>query len=276
MDLNDKNINYSKLSPQTLDKIKKWDANQPAQKQLVALKDLADMTQEMLGVLEDASKSNDEFKDQLAPVLLDIREKLQNIEKKETPEQKDFTKPIVDGLTSLEKKLAKIDFKPEFKPNINVDAPVVSVSPSVDLKGIEKILKTDLPKAFNDAIKLIPEVELQENTDYTDKFEAMLAQLASIDTATRMKPQPSTMKVTNPDGSAIVSLSGSTIYITVLRANAGDPDITYKGKAVPGSATSDAAWQIARLDENTNLDLLYADGGAFTQIYDNREALTYA
>lgn len=269
-------INYSKLSPQTLDKIKKWDANQPAQKQLVALKDLADMTQEMLGVLEDASKSNDEFKKELAPVLLDIREKLQDISSKETPEQKDFTKPIVDGLTKLEAKLAKIDFKPEFKPNINVDAPAVSVSPSVDLKGIEKILKTDLPKAFNDAIKLIPEVELQENTDYTDKFEAMLAQLASIDTATRMKPQPSTMKVTNPDGSAIGSLSGSTIYITVLRANTGDPDITYIGKAVPGSATSDAAWQIARLDENTNLDLLYADGGAFTQIYDNREALTYA
>lgn len=69
--------------------------------------------------------------------------------------------------------------------------------------------------------------------------------------------------------------SGST-YITVIRANAGDPDISYIGKAVPGSLTSEAVWQIARLDENTNLDLLYADGGAFTQIYDNREALTYA
>jgi hypothetical protein len=70
--------------------------------------------------------------------------------------------------------------------------------------------------------------------------------------------------------------SSGSIYITVLRANAADPDITYIGKAVPGTATSSAAWQIARLDENTNLDLLYADSGAFTQVYDNREALTYA
>lgn len=72
------------------------------------------------------------------------------------------------------------------------------------------------------------------------------------------------------------SASGSTTYITIIREDAGDPNISYIGKAVPGTATSDAAWQIASLDENTNLDLLYADGGAFTQVYDDRESLTYA
>lgn len=78
-----------------------------------------------------------------------------------------------------------------------------------------------------------------------------------------------------PAGKIPVDTAAAT-YITILRANAGDPDITYVGKAIPGTATSDAAWQIASLDENTNLDLLYADGGAFTQVYDNREGLTYA
>lgn len=78
-----------------------------------------------------------------------------------------------------------------------------------------------------------------------------------------------------PAGKIPVDTAAAT-YITILRANAGDPDITYVGKAVPGTATSAAAWQIASLDENTNLDLLYADGGAFTQVYDNREGLTYA
>lgn len=68
----------------------------------------------------------------------------------------------------------------------------------------------------------------------------------------------------------------SAIYITIIRANSGDPDISYIGKAAPGSSTSSAVWQIAKLDENTNLDLTYADSGAFTQIYDNREGLTYA
>lgn len=70
--------------------------------------------------------------------------------------------------------------------------------------------------------------------------------------------------------------TGSTVYITILRAKAADPETTYIGKAVPGSLTSQAVWQIASLDENTNLDLLYADGGAFTQVYDDRVALTYA
>jgi len=215
MDIDNK-VDYSKLSPETVAKLKKWDANQPAQKQLVALKDLADMTQEMLGVLEDSSKNSESFKDQLAPVLLDIREKLQTISSKKEPEQKDFTKPIVDGLTSLEKKLAKIDFRPEFKPNINVDAPAVSVSPSVDLKGIEKILKTDLPKAFNEAIKAIPEIELQENPDYSDKFDAMLAQLASIDTASRMLPQfPTTMK-TNIYGNDVAT--GTYMPISIVES----------------------------------------------------------
>lgn len=78
-----------------------------------------------------------------------------------------------------------------------------------------------------------------------------------------------------PAGKIPVDTAAAT-YITILRANAGDPDITYVGKAIPGTATSDAAWQIARLDENTNLDLLYADSGAFTQVYDDREAISYA
>lgn len=263
-------VNYSKLSPQTLDKLKKWDANQPAQKQLVALKDLADMTQEMLGVLEDASKSNDEFKKELAPVLLDIREKLQDISSKETPEQKDFTKPIVDGLTSLEKKLAKIDFKPEFKPNINVDAPAVSVSPSVDLKGIESILKTDLPKAFNDAIKAIPEVELQENPDYSDKFDAMLAQLASIDTASRIIPQfPTTLKVTNPDGSDI-----GTVQQVTERFDYDDANTIYTATAEVGTADSSTGWTITKYDLTDSND---ASGKIATDVsWTNRGSGTYA
>ena len=262
-------VNYSKLSPQTLDKLKKWDANQPAQKQLVALKDLADMTQEMLGVLDDASKSNESFKKELAPVLLDIREKLQEISAKEAPEQKDFTKPIVDGLTSLEKKLSKIDFKPEFKPNINVDAPAVSVSPSVDLKGIEKILKTDLPKAFNNAIKAIPEVELQENKDYTDKFDAMLAQLASIDTASRMLPQfPTTLKVTNPDGTDVSSVSYD------LQVD-DTGTYTYLGNATPGTLTSEASWRIKRVTNATGV-ITHADGSSlFNKEWDERASYSY-
>jgi len=189
----------------------------------------------------------------------------------EAPEAPDYAKPIVEALFKLENAVKAQEVKPQVNvaaPNVNVDAP--------DLTAFNKILKEELPKAFADAIKLIPKTDVVI-PKAPDRWDEVLEKLESIDTASRMKPQaPNTVKVTNPDGSSIGSVSGSTIYITVLRAKAADPETTYIGKAVPGTATSDAAWQIASLDENTNLDLLYADGGAFTQVYDDRESLTYA
>lgn len=47
--------------------------------------------------------------------------------------------------------------------------------------------------------------------------------------------------------------------------------VTYIGKAAPGSSAASAVWQIKKLDTNTlALDKTWADGGAFTQIWDNR------
>ena len=52
--------------------------------------------------------------------------------------------------------------------------------------------------------------------------------------------------------------------------------ITYIGKATIGTATSAPAWQISKLDETTDLDLLWADEGRFTQVWDDRLSLTYS
>ncbi len=49
----------------------------------------------------------------------------------------------------------------------------------------------------------------------------------------------------------------------------------YMGEADPGTATSAATWAISRLTVATG-SMLFAAGGAFTQIWDNRASLTYA
>jgi len=54
-------------------------------------------------------------------------------------------------------------------------------------------------------------------------------------------------------------------------------NVTYVGKAVIGSATSTASWQIQKLDETSGLVINWADGDAnFDNVWDNRASLSYS
>ena len=260
-------LDPAKLTPEQRDKLENY---KMVKEQNQSLADIADMMQELLDVADTGNKNTGQLK-ALGAILTDAREQLVEMNKKEAPEAPDYGKPIVEAIGKLEKAVQAQETKPQVNvasPNVHVDAP--------DLTEFSNILRKEMPKAFAEAIKLIPKTDVVI-PEAPDRWDEVLEKLESIDTASRMKPQaPNTVKVTNPDGSSIGSVSGSTVYITILRAKAADPETTYIGKAVPGSLTSQAVWQIASLDENTNLDLLYADGGAFTQVYDDREALTYA
>lgn len=62
-------------------------------------------------------------------------------------------------------------------------------------------------------------------------------------------------------------------YVTNIQT-AGN--YTYIGKAPCGSLTSDAKWQIKRIDATTGTIIQWCDGNKlFDNIYDNRAALTY-
>lgn len=92
------------------------------------------------------------------------------------------------------------------------------------------------------------------------------------------------------DSSFIVE--GSSVHITVSTGNrktskielavdvqtdSNDSCIQYIGKAVTGSLTSDAVWQIKRIDDNSGIVITWADGDDnFNNVYDNREALIYS
>ncbi len=238
-------------------------------KMIDLLTDVADISQEMLSVLDDNVKSEDYKNKHYGPLVLDIREKLTKLvdKKVEFPDNSDVVKSIV----SLEKKLDKIKFNPEIKvdaPQVNVDSPSVSV----DLKGVEKILKTEMPKAFKQALSAIPSIEIPEQAD---RWDEVLEWLESIDTASRLKPQmPTTLKVTNPDGSSIGSLSGSTYYEN-RNDTTTDTNLVYLGKALPGSDITDAAWQIKRYNKSTGHMSFADDVTAFTKVWNNRASYTY-
>lgn len=71
------------------------------------------------------------------------------------------------------------------------------------------------------------------------------------------------------------TLAGTPLTIR-LQYSGGNP--LYVGKAVPGTATSAAAWQIQRLTYAAgNLSALeWADDGKFTQVWDDRASLSYS
>lgn len=220
---------YTKLPKDLQDKLKKWEANRPENQQLQVLSDLAVITQESLNVLDAIEKSGQTNAKQYGALLTDIREKLSSLDGKEAPETPDYAKPVLDGIKQLEKALTASIKGIDVKPVVNVpklDAPAVNVTPpSIDLKGVEKVLKTDLPKAFEKAVKSIPKPK--DDPNYTEKFDEMLDWLKSIDAASRKYPQaPTTVKVTNTDGTEIGSTSGKATGSYSISAISDDG--TYK------------------------------------------------
>lgn len=264
-------INKKILTPEQRDRL---DSFNMAQAQITALKDIADMTQELVNLQDERIKSGSEDNKNFGTLLVDIRESLAALKDKKQPEIPDYSKPVVDAMNKLEEALTTavkgIDVKPV------IDAPQVNVTtPDVDLKGVESAVK-EIPKAFEKAIKLIPRVNVPE-TDFTpllQAWEGISEQLVSIETATRLKPLPGNMKVTNPDGTAIGSLSGSTAYEN-RNDTTTDTNLVYLGKALPGSATSDAAWQIKRYNKSAGHMSFADDVTTFTKTWDDRTSYGY-
>lgn len=59
--------------------------------------------------------------------------------------------------------------------------------------------------------------------------------------------------------------------------DSGDANVSYIGKAPPGTATSAAKWQIKKIDKTTGTIGTLADGDAnFDNVWDNRESLSYS
>ena len=73
----------------------------------------------------------------------------------------------------------------------------------------------------------------------------------------------------------VIIVPPSTVAYDSLIDNTNSGYI-YVGEAAVGSATSASAWRISKITTGVSPTILYAGGGAFTQIWDNRASLVYA
>ena len=78
-------------------------------------------------------------------------------------------------------------------------------------------------------------------------------------------------------GGILVDLATDGPYLVFLDETT-TTNITYVGKALPGTATSAASWQLFVLDETSgDLEVKYADGDAlFDNVYDDRASDSYS
>ena len=234
-------LDETKLTPEQREKLEAYHHNQ---KQLETLGDIADMTQEVINILDD--KTSDKKVENLGVLLTDIRETLSALNDKEAPEAPDYAQPVVEAVSKLEKALSASIKAIDVKPQVNIDAPKVNVQPpDVDLKGVEKAVGA-LPKAFEQAIKLIPRVEIPEQdfTPLIDKLEDLSEQLASIDTATRMKPEMGSVTVSNLND-VTTQLEQSNIKYEAFQFDPNDDAPIYIGQNIDSDASdNDASWVI--------------------------------
>ena len=262
---------YSKISPELRAKLLELDKERPENQSLQVLQDIALILQDIVMTDDEKRKSSNKTIEEFGALLTDARESLQKIADKKDPESPDFAKPVVDVLSKVLTAINAKEYSPKIDvkvPDINVPTPKVTVNVDApDQEGIEKLLKTELPKAFEEAISKIPKTEIPE---YPDRWDEVMEWLQSIDTASRMKPVfPTQLKVSNLDGTNV----GEANYATRLD-DSTDP-ILYVGKAPVGSSESAEVWQIAKLDTSSGLVKTWAGTADFSYAWSDRVSLTY-
>lgn len=208
-------IDETKLTPEQRDKLDNYRA---AETQLTTLGDIATMVQTISTQLHESKQSGELGK--VGALLVDMRDALTALKDQEAPESPDYAKPVVEAVAKLERVLSASIKAIDVKPTVQVDAPQVNVPPSnIDLKGVEKILKTDLPKAFEQAIKLVPKAPETDFQPLLDAWEGISEQLLSIENAARAKFSPGSIKVNNAAGSPIPITAPSAIPVSISSGN---------------------------------------------------------
>lgn len=235
-------MDLSKLPPELVAKMREWESHRPENMQVTVLQDIASMVQEFLSVIDGIKIDTKDIK-ALGAVLDDSRQQLIALNKKDATQAEDYSQPIVDAVGKLSREITlqldKINLDVP-QPNVNVSAPEVKI----DLTKIEKLLKTDIPKAFAQSISLIPEPEKTDNTDVLDKLENITTWLESIDKASRMKPQfPNQLKVVNPDGSnvgtgGVATVTNDGTFATPTRQDTTNTELGIVTETAPATDTA--------------------------------------
>lgn len=260
-------VDYSQLTPEVQELLERAEANSTDTRQLNALNGMSEILKLIVDSLTQLSEETLSDTQQTTEALAAVRDAV-DATKKAMPELPDYSGPIVKAVAELEKKLSSELSKLELAPTI--EGPSVNVeAPAVDLKGVEKVIRQDLAKAFNEAIKNIPKTEIPK-TDLS-KAESLLSdvleQLGSIDTGVRMKPQfPNSIQVSNT-----VTTTPQTL---TERYDYDDSTTIYTATAPVGTADASTGWTIIKYDLTDTND---ASGKVATDVsWTNRASGSYS
>jgi len=247
------------MPPDLLKKMQEWESRKPENVQVQVLGDIASMVQELITVADGTKSNTDQIK-ALGAVLDDSRQQLIALNKKEPEKAPDYATPVVQALDKLSREISKIDVKPNVKvaaPIVNVPSPNVSVAPTdvkIDLSKIEKILKADIPRAFEKAISQIPENPEPDQQPILDSLKEIQDWLESIDNASRKQqintgltdtqlratPVPVSGTVTaTPTGTQNVDVTANTIGLATSTKQ--DTIITDLGGVTETAPATDTA-----------------------------------
>lgn len=266
------------FDPEFMKKLKELEKQNPTFKQLQAVEDIADIVQDIHSTGVDNSELLEQSFDKLGAILLDVRESLMTMSKKEDPKQPEIAKPIIKAIDEMNASLAKELAKIKLDPKITIpklDVPSVTVKPadvSIDLDKIDKSLK-ELQKAVVSQIKQLPEPEKVDFSPLLEELQEHKGWLESIDTASRLKPSfPTGLATTSKQDdiiTAINGIGGSTTY------DIRDIEDTGTYKYFGFGERSGTSWRIMRKELATNA-FRYATGATdYATNWTNRGSQTY-
>jgi len=196
-------------------KLAKWRENSERERQEAPDNKMMEMMSGLLGVIASSKEVSQtlgtkEAVEKFTKHLDKLSDKVDKLTNKPDPDQSEILNAVSEVIIGFKEDINSVvdGLKKQKPPKITVPAAQVSVpAPEVtveapDFTKIEKKLDQSFTKIARSISDSKPEFDL---TPLIEKMDQMSDKLTSIDTATRMKPLPGSMKVTNSDGSAVFS-----------------------------------------------------------------------
>lgn len=252
----------------------------------------------------DSEAKEVEFETGLLNKQDEIIQELQVISQKEDPTPTEFPSEIkISNPVSIDPIIEKIDGvitainnkenkEVELKPLVDLLTEIKDKKyPILSTSGLEKSLdalaveiKTDRlvdkkeegnPKLEKNFEELIKKIEALIKVSGSNK-KSIIGGWGS-DTVSITSSALPTGAATETTLAGILTALGGGAYQTIIAAHSSISTTTYVGVAASGTATSDALWKIQRLDSASGLIVKNAGGVVtYTNIWDNREALSYS
>lgn len=239
-------------------------------------KDITTVESAVKDLLEQVKTHKNTDVTPIVDVLKEAVEELKQVPKEqlEFPEQIDYTKRFEELVTETKNVLKAIQEQETTveAPVVNVEAPQVTVE-APDLKPLTKEVNDAFAKAIKSIVFPEYKVDLSVVEEEQKKQTRLLKEIRDTPSGGASGGGGSIAPFM-VDGALPVVSSGSISYES-RNDTTTDTNLVYLGKALPGSATSDAAWQIKRYNKSAGTMTFADDVTAFTKTWNDRTSYTY-